>query len=140
MNPTPAGNTRNRQFISPKHLKIRRALRTAGPVVLVIGILFTATAFISFLTAMNSGEWPRLFWCAFIGLPLMSVGAMLCMFGFMGAFSRYAAAEQAPVAAGTLNYLADHTQEGVKTVSRAVAQGVAEGLREVQSQRPPSIK
>ncbi|MSU60890.1 MAG: hypothetical protein EXS31_00595 [Pedosphaera sp.] len=128
-------------LISPQHAKVRRVLRTAGPIVLVIGILFTATAFVSFLGAMGgqSGP-PKLFGCGFVGLPLMFVGSVLCMFGFMGSVTRYAAAEQAPVAADTLNYLSDHTQEGVKTFSKAVAQGVVEGMRNTQGRKPASEK
>jgi hypothetical protein len=73
------------------------------------------------------------FFCAFIGLPLMCVGSAMCMFGFVGAFARYIAAEQAPVAKDTLNYMADGTQEAVKTVARAAAQGVAEGVQRAQA-------
>ena len=134
MNINPNSDAAKERLLSPHHLKVRRALRIAGPIVLAVGILFTATGFISFLAAMGShGGQPKLFWCGFVGMPLMFVGTVLCMFGFMGAVARYTAAEQAPVAADTVNYLADHTQEGVKTVSKAVAQGVVEGIRETQA-------
>ena len=89
------------------------------------------------MASMNGGGRPKLFWCGFVGMPLMFVGAVLCMFGFMGALQRYAAAESAPVISDTVNYLAENTQEGVKTVSKAVAKGVVEGMREAQGQEPP---
>ena len=57
----------------------------------------------------------------------------------MGAFSRYIAAEQAPVAKDTINYLAEGTQDAVRTTARAVAQGVAEGIRPPQT-TPPEQK
>lgn len=123
-------------LVSPQHIKLRNGLRIAGPVVLVIGVIFTATAFIDFVLSMNDmgrGS-PKLFWCGFIGMPLMFVGFVLCMYGFMGAAARYVAAESAPVASDTFNYMAENTQDGVKTVAKAVTQGVAEGLREGQSQ------
>ena len=59
----------------------------------------------------------------------------MCMFGFMGALARYVSAEQAPVAKDTINYLAEGTQDAVRTVARAAAQGVNEGM---QSGQPKS--
>ena len=134
MNPPNQDDSTRQPLDSPQHLKVRRVLRIAGPIILVIGLIFTATAFISFIGSMsgNSGP-PKLFWCGFVGMPLMFVGGVLCIYGFMSAVARYAAAEQAPVAADTVNYLADNTKEGVKTVSKAVAQGVVEGIREAQA-------
>src|SRR5262245_11829457 len=96
---TPSESSKQR-LISPQHLKIRNAFRVVGPVVLAVGALFTAVAVISFIVAFSSNSGPpKLFWLAFIGMPLMFVGTVLCMFGFMGAMSRYVASENAPVAA-----------------------------------------
>jgi len=50
----------------------------------------------------------------------------MCMFGFMGAVARYTAAEQVPVATDAITDLADGTEGAVKTVARAVAEGVRE--------------
>jgi hypothetical protein len=50
------------------------------------------------------------------------------MFGFMGAVARYTAAEQVPVATDIISDLAEGTQGAVKTVARAVTEGVKEGL------------
>ena len=136
MNPHSEGGGGSQRLISPQHLKVRRALRIIGPVILVVGLLFTATGFISFLVAMGSHSGPpKLFWCSFVGLPLMFVGAALSMFAFMGAVARYAAAEQAPVAADTFNYVAEHTQSGVKTVAKTITQGVVEGMRAADETR-----
>jgi hypothetical protein len=119
---------------SPRHSGVRRFLRIGGPLVLAVGGLFELVGFGSFFTSMvhPSGP-PVLFFCAFIGLPLMFVGSVMCMFGFIGAFSRYIAAEQAPVAKDTFNYMADGTQEAVRTVARAAAQGVTEGVQRAQA-------
>jgi hypothetical protein len=126
-------------LVSPQHVKTRTALRVAGPAVLALGVIFTATAFIDFALSMNdlSRGSPRLFWCAFVGMPLLFVGTVLCMGGFLGSVARYTAAESAPVAADTFDYMAEHTQDGVKTVAKAMAQGVAEGLREGRPPEPP---
>jgi hypothetical protein len=52
----------------------------------------------------------------------------MCGFAFQGAIARYQAGEVAPVAKDTINYLAEGTQEGVKTVATAVAEGIAAGM------------
>ena len=119
---------------SPQHNAVKKVLRIGGPIILAVGLLFTLVGMGSFLVCMvtHSGP-PVLFVCAFIGLPLLFVGSVMCMYGYVGAFSRYIAAEQAPVAKDTINYLADGTQDAVRTTARAAAQGVAEGIRPPQN-------
>ena len=60
------------------------------------------------------------------------------MFGFMGAVARYSAAEQMPVTTDAINDLAEGTQSAVKTVARAVAEGVDEARREKSQSQGPS--
>jgi RNA polymerase subunit RPABC4/transcription elongation factor Spt4 len=50
------------------------------------------------------------------------------MYGYAGAMARYQAAEIAPVQKDTFNYVADGTQEGVKTAAKAVGEGLSSGL------------
>lgn len=95
-----------------------------------MGAVFLVVGMVSFFTAFGGGGPPRFFWCCFVGMPLLFVGGVMCMFGFMGAVARYAAAEQVPVATEAMSDLADGTQEAVKTVARAAAAGVKEGLSE----------
>ena len=90
--------------------------------------------FVSMFT--HSGP-PVLFVRAFIGMPVLFIGIVMCMFGFMGALARYVTAEQAPVAKDTINYMAEGTQDAVRTVARVAAQGVAEGM---QSGQPKSTE
>lgn len=112
---------------TPKHRAIRSFLRVAGPVVLLVGLIFFGVGLISFFSAMGGNGEPRLFWCCFVGMPLMFLGTAMCMFGFVGALARYSAAEQVPVATDAINDLAAGTQGAVKTVARAVAEGLREG-------------
>jgi len=116
---------------SPRHDDVRRFLRIGGPLVLALGGVLAIVGFASFFISMakQSGP-PALFFCAFIGLPLMFVGSVMCIFGFVGGFSRYVAAEQAPVARDTINYMGDGTEGAVKTVARAAAQGITEGIQQ----------
>lgn len=93
---------------------------------MLVGLVCLVAAFVSFFTADGP---PRLFWMAFLGMPLIFVGAALSMAGYMGAVARYAAAEQAPVAADTFNYVAGETGEGVRAVASAVREGLATGAR-----------
>ena len=113
---------------SPKHKSARSFLRVAGPILLAVGLILMLVGFVSFFAAMGSHEPPKYFWCAFLGMPLAFLGLVMCKFGYMGAMARYMATEIAPVGADTANYMAKETQEGVKTVARAAAEGVREGL------------
>jgi hypothetical protein len=113
---------------SPTHKSIRSVLRIVGPMILLIGIGFIAVGMISFFSAMGNFQGPRYFWCCFVGMPLVFVGSVMCMAGFMGAFSRYVMTEQAPVARDTVNYMAEGTQDAVRKVARSAAEGIREGL------------
>ncbi|HXI53869.1 MAG TPA: hypothetical protein VNH84_20285 [Candidatus Saccharimonadales bacterium] len=116
---------------TPKHRGIRSFLRVAGPLVAGVGLIFLIIGMASFFSAFGGGGPPRLFWCCFVGMPLLFVGGVMCKFGFMGAVARYTAAEQVPVATDAISDLAEGTQGAVKTVARAVA----EGVREAQTER-----
>jgi len=117
---------------SSKHRPVRSFLRVAGPVIALVGIVLIVVAFISFFRAMGSYESPKYFWCGFVGMPLLFVGIVMSKFGYFGAVVRYMAAEAAPVAKDTVNYMAEGTQDAVKTVARAITEGVQEG----QGKRP----
>ena len=53
------------------HAQLRIILRAAGPIIIVVGILFIAVGMIDFFSAMGGFEPPRLFWCFFVGIPLL---------------------------------------------------------------------
>lgn len=112
------------QQINPGHEKVRSTMRIVGPLLALVGLACIVVAMVDFFGAFNSFDrGPRLFWLAFLGMPLLFVGVSLCMFAFMGAVTRFAAQEQAPVAADTFNYMADETREGVRAVAGAVREG-----------------
>ena len=106
---------------------MRSFLQIAGLLVVLLGLLFTIIGMASFFSALGGGGPPRLFWCCFIGMPLLFVGGAMCMFGFMGAVARYTAGEQVPVATDAISDMAEGTQGAVKTVARAVTEGAKEG-------------
>lgn len=115
---------------TPKHRRTRSFLRGAGPLAAGGGLIFLIIGMADFFSAFGGSGPPRLFWCCFVGMPLLFVGGVMCMFGFMGAVARYTAAEQVPVAADAINDLAEGTQAAVKTVARAAAEGVIEARTE----------
>src|SRR5215204_4126729 len=101
---------------NPKHNRARSILRKLGMLIAGIGAIFMIIGMASFFTAFSAGGGPpKLFWCCFVGMPLLFVGGVMCMFGFMGAVVRYTAAEHIPVATDAMSDLADGTQESVKT-------------------------
>ncbi len=123
---------------TPKHKGTRSFLRIIGLVVASVGLIFLIIGMASFFSAFGGGGSPRLFWCCFVGMPLLFVGGVMCMFGFMGSVARYTAAEQVPVATDAINDLAEGTQGAVKTVARAVAEGVKEAQTERKQGHDPS--
>lgn len=121
-----------KQLQQPAQSAIRSGLRTAGVCVLVIGLVCVVIAAAELFGSGN--EPPRHFWLGFIGLPLLFVGGVMCMYGFMGAAGRYLAGETAPVAVDTINYVAAGTKGAVETISKAAAKGVVEGIEAARSQ------
>jgi hypothetical protein len=98
--------------------------------ILGAGLLFIVIGMVSFFSAFGGFEPPHYFWCCFVGMPLAAVGGAMTSMGFMGAVTRYQAAEVAPVGKDTANYVADGIQPGVKTMAKAITSGLSEGLAE----------
>ena len=99
-----------------------------GPILAGIGLLLIIIGIGSFFASFGSFQPPRFFWCAFLGMPFLFVGLVLCGFGFQGAVLRYQLGEVAPVTKDTFNYLAEGTQEGMKTVATTIGEGIAAGM------------
>ena len=112
--------------INPGHTQVRKGLRLVGPLTLGVGVLFMIVGIGSFFSSFGSFGPPRYFWCCFVGMPLIMVGVVMCQFGFMGAITRYQAGEVAPVGKDTFNYMADGTQQGVRTMATAIGAGLAD--------------
>ncbi|MCE9613835.1 MAG: hypothetical protein K8T26_06130 [Lentisphaerae bacterium] len=113
---------------TPQQAATRTTLRRAGLAMLALGGLLTLIGIGSFFASFGSFGAPRLFWCAFLGMPLLFVGGAMTLFGFMGAVQRYVAGESAPVAKDVVNYMGENIQPGVKSIAKAVTEGVKEGL------------
>jgi hypothetical protein len=116
------------QLQLPRQPRTRTALRRAGLGVLAVGGLLVLVGMGSFFASFASMQAPRFFWCAFLGMPLLFVGSVMTIFGFLGAFHRYVAGEAAPVAKDVVNYMGQNIRPGLKAMASAVTEGVAEGL------------
>ena len=117
----------NEKQIDPGHSSVRDTLRVVGPVIALVGLTLIVVGTVDFFRAFGGDGPPKLFWCPFLGIPLLFVGVVLSGYGYMGQLMRYQAQEMAPVAKDTFNYVADGTREGIKTVAGAIGQGLREG-------------
>jgi len=120
---------------SPNHAAVRRVLCIGGPLIALAGVVFIIIGIASFFTAFGTGEPPSSFWCVFVGMPLLFVGAVMCQIGFLGAFARYVAGETAPVAKDVVNYMGENTQPGIKAVAKAITEGVIEANKERENKQ-----
>ncbi|MCX5643430.1 MAG: zinc ribbon domain-containing protein [Phycisphaerae bacterium] len=113
--------------IDPGHNAVRNTLRIVGPVIALIGLVFMIVGLANFSLSLGGFGPLPLFWCVFVGIPLLFVGFVLSSYGYMGKVMRYTAEEMAPAGKDTFNYLAEGTREGIKTVAGAIGQGLREG-------------
>lgn len=84
---------------------LRSAMRIVGPVTVGVGLLLTAIAMFDFFAAFGGFGMPGNFWMAFIGLPLIGIGAAITKFAYLGPASRYVAGEVTPTIRDTLGAL-----------------------------------
>jgi hypothetical protein len=113
--------------LDPGNTGVRDTLRIVGPALLVAGLIFAAIGVGSFFCSFGSVGPPRYFWCAFVGLPLMFLGAVICQFAYLGAVNRYMANQVAPVGKDVVNYMAEGTKDSVRDLAAAVGEGLRAG-------------
>lgn len=111
----------------PDSQAARSGLRAVGAVLVAVGGVFTLVGLVSFFSAFGGSGSPELFWCAFVGLPLLGIGTACLKAGYLGSIARYVASETAPVAADTVDYVARETKDAIRTVAGAIREGVHGG-------------
>jgi hypothetical protein len=114
--------------------KVRTFFRTAGPLAAVVGLLLIIVAAVDFFRATGGFDSPDLFHLFFIGGPLMFVGIVMSLWGYMGDIARYGAAETVPVAKDVTNYMIDGTKVSVTGLVSGIAReiegdGPGQGVR-----------
>ncbi len=112
-------------LIDPRQGEIRTVLRALGPAMVIVGAGFIAVGMISFFSAFGGMEQPRLFWCAFVGAPLVAIGASISKFAYLGAAVRFLAGETAPVAKDMTNYMVEGTRGSIRDFASAVGEGLS---------------
>jgi ribosomal protein L40E len=111
--------------INPGHNELRSVLRIIGPAIAGIGLLFLAVGLVSFFSAFGGGGFPRYFWCAFVGMPLLAVGVGITKFAYLGAVARYVAGEAAPVGKDVTNYMVAGTKDSIRDAATAIGEGLS---------------
>lgn len=107
-------------MLDPNHDNKRESLRALGGVLVAIGGILALIGIVDFFSSMSTMRPPSMFWCAFIGLPLLGLGGNLLRLGYLGVATRYVAGEVAPVAKDTINYVGRGTQDTIAGIARAV--------------------
>jgi len=111
--------------INPDHQSTRNLLRVLGPLVLGLGGLFMVVAFVDFACTMNSfHRQPTLFWCFFVGMPLLFVGGGMTSAGYAGKVARYYSQEYTPVATDTFKYAVRETKDSIRDMAGAIREGI----------------
>ena len=100
-----------------KHEKTKKILKIVGIIVLVVGLALTIAGFANFFKHManQTGEMPKLFFLAFIGLPMMAIGGMLMIFGFRRELLTYVKNESVPV----INEASEDLSPAIKNVAQS---------------------
>lgn len=110
--------------IDPGHNATRSLLRGAGPLIFMVGGLFALVGGVNFFSAFGGAGPPTLFWCLFVGLPLMGIGTFLTKAGYAGKIIRYYSQEITPAATDTFNYAARETKDGIREIAGAIGEGL----------------
>ena len=97
----------------PKHQQTKTNLRIAGFILVGIGGMLTLVAIIDFFSAAGGFEPPKLFFLAFIGIPLLGIGGVCLKMGYMKEVASFVASQTAPVATDTFNYVVDNTSDSI---------------------------
>jgi ribosomal protein L40E len=108
-----------------QYRELRAILKSIGPAIAAIGLLLTIVGMVSFFSAFGGMDPPRYFWCAFLGLPLLAVGAGITQFAYVGTITRYMAGEVAPVGKDVTNYMVGGTKDSIRDMATAVGEGLS---------------
>ena len=96
----------------------KKFLKILGGTIAAIGLTLAIVGFSNLFSTSHDDGFPKLFWLAFVGLPLLAFGLMLLLFGFRREISRYALNATLPIVNETLQELSPTIQSfSEKTIS-----------------------
>ena len=95
------------------HQRRKNILKIIGVALLLVGFTCTVIGLVDFIQALSTSEKPKLFWCLFIGFPLMGIGSGFSVFAFRSEIAAHAKEESSPVAADAVSEPSNaiHTQK-----------------------------
>jgi len=99
-----------------RHEEKKKKLRNTGKVLLIIGVIFSVVGFVDFFAAFTGSGMPTLFWCLFIGFPLLGFGGMLLKASYMRETAQYMKDEGIPVVKDTYRDLKPEFKDFVNTI------------------------
>ena len=102
--------------MDPKHNEKKLKLRRIGIALLVVGGIFSAVGFIDFFAAFAGMGMPKLFWCLFIGFPLLGFGGMLLKVSYVRETAQYLKDESVPVTKDLYRDLKPEIKDFVNTL------------------------
>ena len=102
------------------HEQTKKKLKKIGLILLIVGGIFALVGFIDFFASFGGNDMPTMFWCAFIGLPMLGFGGMLTTMGFKQEISRYVKNESVPV----INEAGKELSPAIQAVTSAVKEGL----------------
>ena len=107
------------------HKKIKKTLRIVGFICSIAGLFFIIVGISDFFSDFNHIGFPpagsNTTHYPFIGIPLLFIGLVCLMFGYMNAFASFAASQSAPVTKDVTNYLLDGTRKEIKKTTQEIA-------------------
>jgi hypothetical protein len=109
----------------PQHVRARDGLRVGGMVLLAVGAVLALIGLVDFFAAFGAGgRAPTRFWMLMVGMFLLSIGAAMLKFGYLGALAKYMAREGSPAAAEGINRVGMGAAPGITAVAAAVGAGL----------------
>lgn len=102
--------------MDPKHNEKKLKLRRIGIILLVVGGGFSLVGFIDFFAAFGGAGMPTLFWCLFIGFPLLGLGGTLLKASYLRETAQYVKDEGIPVMKDTYRDLKPELKDFINTI------------------------
>lgn len=99
-----------------KHESTKKTIKIIGFICLIVGFVCTVIGMVSFFSSFMNNTVPTLFFMSFIGLPLLSVGFGLLIFGYRKEIMRYGKNESVPI----INEASKEVAPAIKNVVNAI--------------------
>lgn len=107
-----------------KHNRNKLILKILGACLTIIGLVFIIIGIVDFFKGFNSMKPPTLFWCMFVGVPLLGIGAAMLNMGFRREVGRYVKNETLPI----INEASEELAPAITSMATAAKEGLSTGI------------